>query len=216
MIAQLISNRYHSLTLPNCYTVSDLVDHHHHKDIADAIRSRSRSPSPQPPSAAAIDAHHQLPLQPPSFNNTRMPSPAAHHLDAPLPLSGSSPTTIPTAVNAGNHLVHDPDHVKPAASHLERLQQFHSASMLTQPIKMESQMLKATTNTSPGADGNGGNGGGPPASDQKHYCHMCQKNFSSTSSLQIHMRTHTGERPFVCNVCQKAFTTKGNLKVSAV
>ncbi len=47
----------------------------------------------------------------------------------------------------------------------------------------------------------------------KHKCKFCSKVFGSDSALQIHLRSHTGERPYKCNICGNRFSTRGNLKV---
>ncbi|XP_062813364.1 sal-like protein 2 isoform X2 [Anolis carolinensis] len=64
------------------------------------------------------------------------------------------------------------------------------------------------------------NGGGVPTESSleekpggRHKCRFCGKVFGSDSALQIHLRSHTGERPYKCNICGNRFTTRGNLKV---
>ncbi|KAM8985899.1 sal-like protein 2 [Ara ararauna] len=53
----------------------------------------------------------------------------------------------------------------------------------------------------------------PPAADARRACGFCGKAFGSDSARQIHLRSHTGERPYKCTVCGNRFTTRGNLKV---
>lgn len=47
----------------------------------------------------------------------------------------------------------------------------------------------------------------------RHRCAYCGKLLGSDSALQIHIRSHTGEKPFTCEVCKSSFSTRGNLKV---
>ncbi|XP_019898729.1 sal-like protein 3 [Esox lucius] len=58
----------------------------------------------------------------------------------------------------------------------------------------------------------GSSSAGSSAGRSQHACKFCGKVLSSDSSLQIHLRSHTGERPYHCPVCLSRFTTRGNLK----
>ncbi|XP_060600771.1 zinc finger protein 18-like [Ruditapes philippinarum] len=45
-----------------------------------------------------------------------------------------------------------------------------------------------------------------------YRCEECKGKVKTYNALIVHMRTHTGSRPFQCSFCNKSFTTKGNMK----
>ncbi|GIY34785.1 hypothetical protein CDAR_46761 [Caerostris darwini] len=45
-----------------------------------------------------------------------------------------------------------------------------------------------------------------------YKCQFCDKMYASTSSLNIHVRNHTGEKPFKCTKCGKCFTRNSILR----
>ncbi|XP_055677489.1 ichor [Lutzomyia longipalpis] len=44
-----------------------------------------------------------------------------------------------------------------------------------------------------------------------HRCNICNRGFLNKSNIKVHLRTHTGEKPFRCEVCSKAFRQKAHL-----
>jgi uncharacterized Zn-finger protein len=48
--------------------------------------------------------------------------------------------------------------------------------------------------------------------NQGYRCPFCPKISGTKHNMQNHIRTHTGEKPFICTFCPYACSTKGNLK----
>ncbi|KAJ8956839.1 hypothetical protein NQ318_014253 [Aromia moschata] len=47
----------------------------------------------------------------------------------------------------------------------------------------------------------------------KHICDYCKTEFPDAQSLSIHIKQHTGDRPFLCNICGKCFPQRFNLEL---
>ncbi|KAL9018958.1 MAG: hypothetical protein Q9185_003792 [Variospora sp. 1 TL-2023] len=52
------------------------------------------------------------------------------------------------------------------------------------------------------------------STQKKHKCKVCDKRFTRPSSLQTHMYSHTGEKPYACEVpgCRRHFSVVSNLR----
>jgi len=48
-------------------------------------------------------------------------------------------------------------------------------------------------------------------SEKKYSCEVCLRKFSRPEKVRIHMRVHTGEKPYNCSKCHKKYQQKNDL-----
>ncbi|KAM4635064.1 uncharacterized protein ACJ7VT_005702 [Polymixia lowei] len=49
--------------------------------------------------------------------------------------------------------------------------------------------------------------------EKAHSCNYCGKRFGRADLLKSHKRTHTGERPYSCNICSKTYAHPSQLRI---
>ncbi|XP_046392773.1 ichor-like [Ischnura elegans] len=190
---------------PPLYLIgNDMMPHTTHGGSPPGLVQSTTAESPTAPSSSSSASPGRFPTSPRKYGRGNSLKAAAGSTTADFGPSLSDPSG-----NVGDH---------PAGS-------FPAPGK----SKSKSRSKSSKSNRGGGAGGGGGQvGGGMPEADgglgaypdgglgggkekPVHRCGICNRGFLNKSNIKVHLRTHTGEKPFRCDTCGKAFRQKAHL-----
>lgn len=183
-----------------------------HKSVG-AISSSPTHPSTATPVTSTSTLLNVLPSS--LFPQPSVSKSCVSQINGSRPSSCSSSASIVSTISSSAASLHPlslslglpPRYLNEKSSNNSSYGQSNGISFQTPPTPTGNNSQDLQPSSSLGSASSSSSSGRP-----QHVCRFCGKILSSDSSLQIHLRSHTGERPYQCPVCLSRFTTRGNLK----